>query len=262
MANLVRLKQLDQPELSGYILDVTDQSYYPSNNPSGYISDVASDNSFVVLSGNLNTTGSNLSATINTSGAALSGLVLVTGSYLNSKIDTLSGNLSVTNANVSTVSGDAQYAISLVTGFEVEVSGVISGEVSGLTVLITGTSGVLNTKINNLSGDLGARITDLENNFATTGSNFLDLNSNGQAVEGTKTFNNTTSFKLINLIPFEGNYSNPGGQNQLMFTQFIEQYSFAASGLGTITGAAFITKVMQQNNVECIISSIIYTGSY
>ena len=262
MANLVRLKQLDKPELSGYILDVTDQSYYPSNNPSGYISDIKSDNDFIVLSGNLAVTGSSLNSIINASGAALSGLVISTGNYLNSKIDTLSGYVEVTNLNVTTISGNTQYAINLITGFETEVSGVISGEVSGLTVLITGTSGVLNTKINNVSGDLGARITDLENNFATTGSNFLDLNSNGQTVQGTKTFNNTTSFKLINLIPFEGNYSNPGGQNELMYTQFIEQYSFAASGLGTITGAAFITKIMQQNNVECIISSIIYTGSY
>ncbi len=262
MANLVRLKQLDKPELSGYILDVTDQSYYPSNNPSGYISDISSDNNFIVLSGNLNTTGSNLSSTINTSGSALSGLVLSSGSYLSSKIDTLSGNLNTTNVNLSTVSGNAQYAISLITGYELEVSGVISGEVSGLTVLITGTSGVLNTKIDNVSGNLGARITDLENNFATTGSNFLDLNSNNQTVQGTKIFNNTVGFKKIDILPYTGNYSNPGGEHGILFTQFIDNYSFAASGLGTITGDAFVTKIMQQNNIECIISSIIYTGSY
>jgi len=193
MANLVRLKQLDKPELSGYILSVTDENYYPSNNPSGYISDISSDSDFIALSGNLNTTGSNLLSGINSSGAALSGLIISSGSFLDLRIDTLSGNLNTTNANVSTVSGNAQYAINLITGYEVEVSGVISGEVSGLTDLITGTSGVLNTKINNLS---------------------------------------------------------------------IDNYSFVASGLGTITGDVFVTKLMQQNNVECIISSIIYTGSY
>ena len=262
MANLVRLKQLDKPELSGYILDVTDQSYYPSNNPSGYISDVKSDNDFIVLSGNLAVTGSNLSSLINTSGAALSGLVISTGNYLNSKIDTLSGYVEVTNLNVATVSGNTQYAINLITGFEVEVSGVISGEVSGLINLNSSTSGALDTKINNVSGNLGSRITVLENNFATTGSNFVDLNSNNQTIEGSKTFNNKIGFKQIDILPYSGNYTNPGGQHGILFTQFIDNYSFTASGLGTITGDAFITKIMQPNNIECIISSIIYTGSY
>jgi hypothetical protein len=32
--------------------------------------------------------------------------------------------------------------------------------------------------------------------------------------------------------------------------------------LGTRAGDVFITKIMQPNNIECIISSIIYTGSY
>ena len=262
MANLVRLKQLDKPELSGYVLNVTDQSYYPNANPSGYISDLKSDNDFIVLSGNVVASGSNLSSLINTSGAALSGFVISTGNFLNSKIDTLSGNVSTTNSNVATVSGDAQYAINLITGFEVEVSGVISGEVSGLTNLNLNTSGALNTKINNVSGNLGSRISSLETNFATTGSNFVDLNSNNQTIQGSKTFNNKIGFKQIDILPYSGNYSNPGGQHGILFTQFIDNYSFVASGLGTITGDAFITKIMQPNNIECIISSIIYTGSY
>lgn len=262
MANLVRLKQLDKPELSGYILDVTDQSYYPSDNPSGYISDLKSDNDFIVLSGNLVATGSNLNSLIDSNTAALSGLVISTGSYLNSKIDTLSGYVEVTNLNVSTVSGNAQYAINLITGFEVEVSGVISGEVSGLVNLNLNTSGVLNNKITNLSGNLEPRISNLETNFATTGSNFVDLNSNNQTIEGSKTFNNKIGFKQIDILPYAGNYSNPGGQHGILFTQFIDNYSFTASGLGSVTGDVFVTKMMQPNNIECIISSMIYTGSY
>ena len=42
MANLVRLKQIDQPELSGYIVGVTDPKYYPVGNPSGYLSSISS----------------------------------------------------------------------------------------------------------------------------------------------------------------------------------------------------------------------------
>ena len=84
MANLVRLKQLDQPELSGFILDVTDQSYYPSNNPSGYISDLLSESDFIVLSGNLTNTGSSLVSLIQSTQTNLSGLVVSTGNFLNS----------------------------------------------------------------------------------------------------------------------------------------------------------------------------------
>lgn len=262
MANLVRLKQLDQPELSGYVLDVTDKSYYPSNNPSGYISDLLSENNFVVLSGNLAATGSTLNSLIQAGDTNLSGLIISTGSYLDSRIDTVSGDLSTANLNISTVSGDAQYAINLITGFEVEVSGVISGEVSGLTILITGTSGVLNTKIDSVSGNLNSRITSLEDNFALTGSNFVDLTSNNQTIEGTKTFNSKIGFKQIDLLPYTGNYSNPGGEHGILFTQLIEDYSFPASGMGTLIGDAFVTKIMQPNNIQCIISSIIYTGSY
>ena len=115
---------------------------------------------------------------------------------------------------------------------------------------------------NNVSGNLGSRISTLETNFATTGSNFVDLNSNNQTIEGSKTFNNKIGFKQIDILPYAGNYSNPGGQHGILFTQFIDNYSFTASGLGTITGDAFVTKIMQPNNIECIISSIIYTGSY
>lgn len=262
MANLIRLKQIDKPELSGYIIDVTDEEYYPVSNPSGYISSVASNPAFITLSGNLVSTGYNLNAQDLAISGALASLVNATGIDLQNKINSLSGVVINTISDLNTVSGLTSTAIYLTTGLEYETSGVISGQVAILNATITGTSGVLDTTISNVSGNLNSRISVLETNFATTGSNFLDLNSNGQAVQGAKTFNNTTSFKLINLIPFEGNYSNPGGQNQLMFTQFVEDYSFAASGYGMATGDLFVTKIMQQNNTECIISSIIFTGSY
>lgn len=262
MANLIRLKQIEQPELSGYIVDVTDGSFYGSSNPSGYISSVSSDPAFTALSGNLISTG----YTLYTQDLAISGNLAsstqTTGIILQNKIDSLSGVVTNTIYDLATVSGLADTAIYLVTGLEYETSGVISGQVALLNSTITGTSGVLNTTILNASGNLNSRVVDLETNFAITGSNFVDLNSNNQVIEGSKIFNNRTSFKQINIIPYTGNYSNPGGQNQIIFTQFIEDYSFAASGYGMATGDLFVTKMMQQNNTECIISSIIFTGSY
>jgi len=262
MANLIRVKQIDKPELSGYVIDVTDGVFYPVGNPSGFISSVASDSAFVTLSGNLISTGFNLNAQDLAISGALVSLVNSTGLDLQSKINSLSGVVINTISDLSTVSGLASSAIYLVTGLEYETSGVISGQVAILNSTISGTSGVLDTTISNVSGNLNSRISVLETNFATTGSNFVDLNSNNQTIEGSKTFNNRISFKQIDLIPYTGNYSNPGGQNQIIFTQFIDNYSFSASGYGMATGDLFVTKIMQQNNTECVISSIIFTGAY
>ena len=199
MANLVRLKQLEQPELSGFILDVTDQSYYPSNNPSGYISDLLSENDFIVLSGNLTNTGSSLVSSIQSTQTSLSGFVISTGTFLNSRIDSVSGDLVTTNLDVYTVSGQVQSTVNSFSGFKIEVSGSISGEVSGLNISINQASGALNTKIDNVSGNLNSRITNLEDNFALTGSNFVDLDSNNQIIEGSKTFNNKIKVFKIQL---------------------------------------------------------------
>jgi hypothetical protein len=230
MANLIRLKQIDKPELSGYIIDVVDGDFYPASNPSGYISSVASNSAFINLSGNLIATGYNLNAQDLAVSGTLVSLVNATGVNLQNKINSLSGVVINTISDLSTVSGLASTAIYLTTGLEYEASGVISGQVATLNATITGTSGVLDTKISTVSGNLNSRVSVLETNFATTGSNFVDLNSNGQVVEGAKTFNNRTSFKQIDLIPYTGNYSNPGGQKQKLLNKFFVKYDFAAPG--------------------------------
>lgn len=262
MANLVRLKQIDNPELSGYIVDVTNDNYYPVGNPSGYLSSVSSDSAFISLSGNLITSGYNLNNSINSVSGAIDVRLISSGSILNSEIVSLSGDLNSTNNYLNTVSGLATTAIYLTTGLQYSTSGAISGEVAVLNSTITGTSGVLNSTIVSVSGSLDSRVSSLESNFATTGSNFLDLTSNNQTVNGTKTFSNRIGFNQIDLLPYTGNYSNPGGQHGIVFTQVIPSYSFTVSGYGIVTGALFATKMMQQNNVECIISSAIYTGAY
>ena len=90
MANLIRLKQIDNPELSGYVIDVTDGSYYPIDNPSGYISSVASNSAFVTLSGNLVSTGYNLNAQDLALSGTLTSLVNATGVNLQNKINSFS----------------------------------------------------------------------------------------------------------------------------------------------------------------------------
>jgi len=186
MANVIRIKQIDQPELSGYILDVTDQNYYPAANPSGYLSSVASDPDFIALSGDLNNTGIILDNKINTLSGFTVSLVNSSGAFLQSEILSLSGDLNATNANLTTVSGLAISAIALTTGLDFDVSGVISGEVSKLNSTITGVSGYLSSQTASVSGIFNSRVTTLENTFAASGSNFLDLASNNQIVSGSK----------------------------------------------------------------------------
>jgi hypothetical protein len=262
MANLVRLKQVDQPELSGYIVEVTDLKYYPVGNPSGYLSSISSDSSFTSLSGQLYTSSGALNSKVDSVSGVLSSSTASSGVYLEAQITTLSGHLNTAIVSISGVSDQAIYAQFLATGFQPVVSGALSGERAAMTIIVTGTSGQLNTKISTVSGNLNSRIASLETNFATTGSNFVDLISNSQTILGTKTFSNRIGFKQIDILPHTGNYTNPGGEHGILFTQFIDQNPFYASGLGTITGDFFVTKLMQPNNIECIISSMIYTGAY
>ena len=105
MANLIRLKQIDKPELSGYVIDVTDESYYPIDNPSGYISSVASNSAFITLSGNLISTGYNLNAHDLAVSGTLTSLVNDTGVNLKNKINTLSVVVINTISDLNTVSG-------------------------------------------------------------------------------------------------------------------------------------------------------------
>ena len=262
MANLVRLKQIDQPELSGYIVQVTDGSFYPADNPSGYITAVSSDTSFILLSGNLVTTGSALDSKIQTSSGDLNTKISNTGSFFQSEIDILSGDLAVTNSNVIVISGIAEAANTAVVTLDNTVSGALSGEVLYLESEISGTSGVLNTKISTVSGNLSSRLDSLESSFAATGGNFVDVSSSNQIVSGTKEFRSRIGFKQIDMLPFTGNFSNPGGQHQLFYTQFVDDYATYASGVGNIVGDLFLTKIMQPNNIEVIFASMLYTGSY
>lgn len=262
MANLIRIKQIDKPELSGYITDVTNQSYYSASNPSGYLSSVISDPNFIALSGNLNNSGVILNNEIISLSGVVVSLVNDSGTLLQSEIVSLSGDLNTTNANLATVSGLTSSAISGLSGLQYQTSGAISGEISGVNSTITGVSGALFSQISTVSGNLNSRVVSLENTFAASGSNFLDLASNNQVVSGAKSFTNRVGFKQIDILPYSGNYNNPGGQHELLFTQFSQNYSFAASGYGTLTGDLFVTKMMHPNNIELIISSMIYTGNY
>jgi hypothetical protein len=262
MGNLVRLKQLDQVELSGYVKQVSDSNYYPASNPSGFIDSVVGDPDFDQLSLDLSTLSGDLNSSISSTGNTLAANLNSTGSALSTKIDNLSGYVEVSNSKISTVSGNVNYAQYLATGLDYSSNVLLSGDIINTSGYALGISGALNTKINTASGNLSSRISSLENTFTISGASFLDLVSNNQTVLGQKSFDAKTNFKLINIVPVNGDYSNPGGQNNYLYTQFLNDTLFFMSGQGNITGDIFVTKIRYPNNEECIISSNIYTGSY
>ena len=207
------------------------------------------------LSGNLYT---NLAAT----GATFSYSLSSTGNILDVKINNLSGYVEISNVKISTVSGNVNYVQYLATGLDYSSNVILSGNIISTSGYASGISGFLDAKISTTSGSLSSRITSLEGVFAASGGSFVDIYSNNQTVIGQKNFDGKTSFKLINIAPISGDYSNPGGLNNYLYTQFIDNNIFYVSGLGYRTGDFFVTKIMYPNNEECIISSNIYTGNY
>ena len=262
MGNLVRIKQIDKPELSGYIKEVGDVNYYLGSNPSGFISSVNQDANFSQLVVDVSTLSGNLYTNLAATGATFSYSLSSTGNILDVKINNLSGYVEISNVKISTVSGNVDYVQNLATGLDYSSNVILSGNIISTSGYASGISGFLDAKISTTSGSLSSRITSLEGVFVASGGNFVDIYSNNQTVIGEKNFDGKTSFKLINIAPISGDYSNPGGLNNYLYTQFIDNNIFYVSGLGYRTGDFFVTKIMYPNNEECIISSNIYTGNY
>ncbi len=176
MANLVRRKQVDQVEFSGFFVEVGTGNFYPkSTNPSNYLYS----GDLVTATGVVNTKIDSISGILNTtigaSGAAgityadsisgaLSTRLISSGSGLSTSINTLSGY-------VNTTSGNLQLIIS-------GASGILNTKIntnSGYSQLYTDTiSGVLNDKI--LSSSSAANVTSIVSgaNFHFTGKKFFD----------------------------------------------------------------------------------------
>ncbi len=186
MGNLVRIKQIDKPELSGYIREVGDVNYYPTSNPSGYISSVNQDADFSQLALDVSTLSGDLYSDLAATGATLTYNLGSSGNTLNTKIDNLSGYVEVSNVKIATVSGNVDYAQYLATGLDYSSNVALSGNIIATSGYASGISGFLDSKITTTSGSLSSRITSLEGVFAASGSNFVDIYSNNQTVIGQK----------------------------------------------------------------------------
>jgi len=186
MANLVRRKQVDQVEFSGFFVEVGNQNYYPvASNPSGFLTQAG-----------LNAATGTLNTKIDNSSGYASSNTLATGQYAALYTNSISGILDArlvsTGANLS--------------GSVLSLSGYVNTVSGNLSATITGTGGFLDSKINTLSGYsasytntvsgvLDAKIT------ASSNSGIINSIASGENFNftGKKTFNSDTTFQRINL---------------------------------------------------------------
>lgn len=265
MGNLIRLKQIDKPEFSGYIEQVGDSAYYSITNPSGFISSIDQDTGFLQLQLDVSTLSGDVNSDLATTGSTLASNLNSTGSYLNSKINDLSGYVELSNDDILIVSGNVNTARNVATGYAYTIGTDLSGDVNSLSGYVVAQDTVLNSKITTASGALSSRVSSLEGVFAASGSNFVDVSSNNQVVSGQKTFQSRVDFNLVNITPVSGGFVNPGGMNNYFFTEYTDDIVFLVSGSGLtgyLTGDLFVTKAIYPNDEECVISSNIYTGNY
>lgn len=160
MANLVRRKQVDQAEFSGFFVEVGNANYYPVlGNPSGFLSQSS-----------LDTTTGFINNTINQVSGTLNSQIAATGSTNKIYTDVASGTLD------SRLLNSGQSLTSSISG----LSGYVNTTSGNLNSTITGASGVLNTKINTTSGVLKSYTDTVSGNL----TNQITAASNQTVVSG------------------------------------------------------------------------------
>ena len=229
MPNLIRRKQVDQSEFSGFFVEVGDVNYYPlATNPSNFIDD-----------GDLSTATGQVYVDLNAVSGNLNTSVILSGQNSITYTNVVSGNLS---ANLVSTGSSLTSSVSSLSGYVISVSG-------NLTAQISSASGVLNTKINTTSGDLksytntvsGSLSSQIVSSSSSTVVNSI-VSGNNFNFTGQKIFNSTVSASRINLsglaapsqiaiIASSGMVSIVGSSGTFM--------SFVETGIGSASNSLF-----------------------
>jgi hypothetical protein len=185
MANLIRKKQVDQVEFSGFIIEVADENYYPlSTNPSGYVDQTV----LTSATGTLNSSIYSVSGVLNTK-------ILNSGIAANAYTDAVSGVLSTRLSDSGSYLSGQTTSLS---GYTVSVSG-------NLYASITGSSGVVSAKVDTASGYLKSytdTTSGLLYNQIITQSNTTTVSGMASGTfgfTGNKTFNSPITAQRINI---------------------------------------------------------------
>jgi len=186
MANLVRRKQVDQVEFSGFFVEVGNQNYYPvASNPSGFLTQAG-----------LNAATGTLNTKIDNSSGYASSNTLATGQYAAIYTNSVSGIL---DARLVSSGSNLSGSVTSLSGYVNTISGNLSTTISGtgnfLNSKINTLSGYSTSYTNTVSGVLDAKITASSNSGIITsivsGENFQ--------FTGKKIFNSDSTFQRINL---------------------------------------------------------------
>jgi hypothetical protein len=186
MANLIRRKQIDQPEFSGFIVEVGDSNYYPlSSNPVGYVNQATLNSATGTLNSIINSVSGDLDTKIQNSGSAANGFS-----------NDISGALSIRLSNTgNSLLGE----INSLSGYTVSVSGALN------STILSG-SGAVSTKVDVASGFLKSytdTVSGSLNNQIATGSSAANVNNiasgNNFNFSGTKTFLSPITAQTINI---------------------------------------------------------------
>jgi len=186
MANLIRRKQIDQPEFSGFIVEVGDSNYYPLfSNPVGYVNQATLNSATGTLNSIINSVSGDLDTKIQNSGSAANGFS-----------NDISGALSTRLSNTgNSLLGE----INSLSGYTVSVSGALN------STILSG-SGAVSTKVDVASGFLKSytdTVSGSLNNQIATGSSAANVNNiasgNNFNFSGTKTFLSPITAQTINI---------------------------------------------------------------
>lgn len=262
MPNLIRRKQVDQLEFSGFFVEVGDVNYYPlSSNPSNFITD-----------GDLSTATGQVYVDLNATSGNLNTSIILSGQASAAYSDLISGNIS---ANLASTGSSLSSSITSLSGYVISVSGNITGQISN-------TSGVLNTQINVTSGDLKTYTNVVSGNLSSqisSSSSVANVNSivsgNNFNFTGQKIFNSTISAPRVNLsgiaapsqiaiVASSGMVSIVGSSGAFM--SFIETgIGSASNSLWAVTDAAGLPMVELYDDYKLVLGhdsrkSIVLSG--
>jgi hypothetical protein len=186
MANLIRKKQVDQTEFSGFFVNVGDSNYYPlPTNPSGYATTTE-----------LSTSTGELYTDIQGASGVLNSAIAQTGVAANSYTNSVSGDISTRLESTG----------SLLNTDTNNLSGYVGTTSGNLNTTINTSSGTLNTKINSTSGDLTAYTNTVSGNLSTEIANSSSstvvnniVSGNDFAFTGDKVFRSEVTASIINV---------------------------------------------------------------
>ena len=288
MGNLIRVKQVDQSDFSGFFVQVGSSNYYPLGNPSGYLLQSDLNSATGTINSNINILSGNLNDSINqslifgkaytdTASGTLNSILVATGSSLSSGINNLSGYVVSVSGNLSSginsASGTLDTKINTLSGYSTSYTNTVSGNLSSQISAASSAS-----QVNSIvSGD----------NFHFTGKKFFDspIYANKINLSGSDSPSSISIFSSSGSVSIVGSggafvtYSETGSTNSLWsvadaaglpmielfddYTLILGHSSRPSITLSGISGYVLLKNLPNETQIASLPSGTIYrSGSY